>query len=414
MTFARMIHSPTRDERKTFRVDPEHLETLIDKLHQYLFVKDAEGYFIYGNKNFLELLGVSLEELRGKTDADFFSDNLVAMFRKVDQTVCETGKDWEGEESIPFPCGEKLDIWVNKTPLREDSSSQIVGVVGIFADVTRNRKEYRQYLSKKTNDLVHEILLPLQAISSNLENLIANENGQLEMSKAERYSALKTSTSQLHVLGMAAENTQKALLGDTERPYVFRKQSIRLVLEECIDVLAAFADQKCIEFRPIKLSRDLRSFPRIEMSRPDLTRAFKNVYHNAVKYSYSGSVHDSNSPYLHRWVSTFVSQTVDGNVLVSIENYGIGIQSDELPFVLDEGYRGRLSIDRHRTGSGIGLSEVKKIVDRHGGWTTIESIKKGGPWLTTLNVVLPHSQDGAAYRYDQDLETVLSEAAKST
>lgn len=388
---------------RTFHIDPTSIVDLVEKLHQFMFIKDLDGSFIYGNAPFLELMGCTAQGLHGKKDSSFFSKHLCEQFEKVDCEVRRTGNEWSGEEKIDFPSGKKLVVWCNKTPYRDDHD-QIVGVVGIFVDVTRNHEAHSQTITERTNDLVHEILIPMDSISSNLESLLAHENKEYSLDGNERIDLLKLSQAELHILGMHAENMQRTLVGDDERDMVFRHVNIKNVLNNCRTALSAVALTKNVDFRSIKL-KDFRTFPLVEMFEPDMTRAFKNIYHNAVKYSYSGS---PNSPYPKRWIETVVGPAGTGKFFIEIENFGVGITPEELPFIFDVGKRGKYSIDRQRTGSGIGLSQVKRIIARHGGTVSASSNRlPHGAWITTLRVVLPYEQSIEALRYEDNLEDSL-------
>jgi signal transduction histidine kinase len=62
-------------------------------------------------------------------------------------------------------------------------------------------------------------------------------------------------------------------------------------------------------------------------------------------------------------------------VVVEIENYGVPIPRDEIVtgFIYRLGTRGRLSGDRGRTGTGIGLADARSVARAHGGDFYIES-----------------------------------------
>src|SRR5690348_17796733 len=52
---------------------------------------------------------------------------------------------------------------------------------------------------------------------------------------------------------------------------------------------------------------------------------------------------------------------------LTVTDTGIGIPPDELPHVFERFYRGTASLDERDSGSGLGLSIVKSIVDMHRG-----------------------------------------------
>ena len=90
-------------------------------------------------------------------------------------------------------------------------------------------------------------------------------------------------------------------------------------------------------------------------------RAFYNLLINAVNYSGDSRV-------------ISVSQTVSGNrVRISVSDNGEGIAEEELPFIWDRYYKSGRQHKRAVTGSGMGLSIVKRIIELHGGSYGVQS-----------------------------------------
>lgn len=78
-----------------------------------------------------------------------------------------------------------------------------------------------------------------------------------------------------------------------------------------------------------------------------------------------------------------------GWAVLSVRDAGVGIPAEDLPHVFDRFYRGRQR-ESDIGGSGIGLTSVQQIVERHGGSVEVESVVGAG---TTVTVRLPLAAD---------------------
>ncbi len=106
---------------------------------------------------------------------------------------------------------------------------------------------------------------------------------------------------------------------------------------------------------------------------------FTNLISNAIKFNREGG-------------RVEVRLYNDGeNLTAEVADTGIGIPAENLPFIFDEFYRVRNKETRNITGSGLGLSLAKKIVDAHSG--SIQAISESGKGSTFM-VVLPRISQG--------------------
>ncbi|HTF18506.1 MAG TPA: PAS domain S-box protein [Chryseolinea sp.] len=117
------------------------LRTLIDILPDYIYVKDTEGRFIVNNNADLALMNASSEkEVMGKTAVDVFGAEIGAPFLEGDRQVIRSGLPLvDYEETIKNRKGELRFLLTNKVPLR-DSMNNIIGLVGISRDVTKQKQ----------------------------------------------------------------------------------------------------------------------------------------------------------------------------------------------------------------------------------------------------------------------------------
>ena len=116
----------------------------------------------------------------------------------------------------------------------------------------------------------------------------------------------------------------------------------------------------------------------VDADKTKIDRAFYNLLINAVNYS-----GDSRK--------VLVEQTVNGNrVRISVIDYGEGIAEADLPFIWDRYYKSGKAHKRAVTGSGLGLSIVKKIIDIHGGkYDVVSETGKGSTFWFELGLPLP-------------------------
>jgi len=110
-----------------------------------------------------------------------------------------------------------------------------------------------------------------------------------------------------------------------------------------------------------------------------LTTLLQNLLSNANKYTpRDGCIK----------VST---EVIDGHILLTVEDSGVGIPNDQTPFIFERFYR--IDGDRHpsgETGCGLGLAIVKRIVDLHHASISImpSSLTSG----TAFKIIFPLNQ----------------------
>jgi two-component system phosphate regulon sensor histidine kinase PhoR len=109
--------------------------------------------------------------------------------------------------------------------------------------------------------------------------------------------------------------------------------------------------------------------------REELLRLFENLIENALKYGASGG----------RVVVSLTSAMSGEGVpefRVMVRDFGPGIAPEHLPRLTERFYRVDVGDSRAQGGTGLGLSLVKHIVNRHRGRLLIESVPKKGATFT--------------------------------
>ena len=234
--------------------------------------------------------------------------------------------------------------------------------------------------------LAHEINTPLTGILADSENLY-----QELPSNTEFHQTAKHIFGQVLRLHMQTA-TLMSVLSEPTAMRQFSEHSIYRPLKEACELFESEALQKGLAIIGPK-ARD-GNFPNIEMSLFDLTIAFKNVIHNAVKYSYRPPKRLD----LHRTIKVWGEwdSKRKGYYSIFIQNYGVGIMPFEIEkrLIFEPYYRGEKASDRSRTGAGLGLAHARSVIeDLHHGHISVTSIHQSGDaFLTTFIISLPVKQ----------------------
>jgi two-component system phosphate regulon sensor histidine kinase PhoR len=109
--------------------------------------------------------------------------------------------------------------------------------------------------------------------------------------------------------------------------------------------------------------------------REELLRLFENLIENALKYGASGA---------KVIVSLISAISGEGTpeIRVLVRDFGPGIAPEHLPRLTERFYRVDVGDSRAQGGTGLGLSLVKHILNRHRGRLLIESVPKQGATFT--------------------------------
>lgn len=116
--------------------------TLIENIPQKIFYKDVNCIYITCNENYAYDVGVPPDKITGKTDFDFFPEDLAKKYRADDRRIMQTGVTEELAEKY-IQHGKEVTIQTIKTPIR-DAQNRVIGLLGIFWDVTEKIKAEEQ------------------------------------------------------------------------------------------------------------------------------------------------------------------------------------------------------------------------------------------------------------------------------
>lgn len=204
-------------------------------------------------------------------------------------------------------------------------------------------------------NISHDLRTPLALIYSYAEVMhdfpdeISQDQTQIIMDETKRLSSLVNDV-------MDVSRLETGTMEINKRTYSITK-SISQTMERVAELVRKDG---------YKLSFDYQEEVYVNADEIKITQAFYNLLINAIHYSVL------EKDIVIRQISH------KGFIRIEIEDHGCGIAPEDLPFIWDRYYKVDKIHKRGITGSGLGLSIVKKIIDLHGGTCGTKSSQDKG------------------------------------
>ena len=113
-------------------------ESLLDALPVGVFFKDREGRYIGCNAHFTEVLGLTEDDIRGKTVSDLWPTELAATYRRKDEELMRSRQIQHYEFRLIDKNGRIREVAYSKGPLY-DERGEVAGLVGGFFDISDHK-----------------------------------------------------------------------------------------------------------------------------------------------------------------------------------------------------------------------------------------------------------------------------------
>lgn len=240
------------------------------------------------------------------------------------------------------------------------SALLLAGVGGLW--LTRRslkpiEQSYEQ-LKQFTADASHELRSPLTVVKTSID-VVMNHPERIHPTDAKKLRAISSAANQMTQL---VEDLLLLARQDTNSVPPATQGLIPLneLLEDLVDAVELQAEEKGIQvqFSPVDAVQ-------IQGDAMQLSRLFLNLLQNAIQYTpaegrvtVSGQLRDSCS---------------QRGVVISIEDNGVGIAAEQLPFIFNRFWRADQARDRRSGGTGLGLAIAQSIAQAHGGVITVSS-----------------------------------------
>lgn len=310
-----------------------------------------------------KLTGYSEKEALGKYCGDILQGGMCKLNCPLRTAINRQRPLVEVDTTIKNRRGETILVRMNTAALL-DHNGHLIGGVEAFHDISRLKaleREKDNLISMFAHDMksaltvIGGFALRLQR-SRKLDeqkqkdylDIVRKESGKLEYLVNDFLEFSRLQTGHLK-LNLSATSLDKELI-------------------ELADSYQLKASQSGLR---LELNNE-EELPVITGDTAKLRRVFTNLLDNAIKFSKE-----------HGTITLSTHKTAD-EVIVRVEDEGIGIDPAELPYVFDSFHRGK-GVEK-REGFGLGLASVKAIVEGHGGRILVKSeLGKG----SVFSVILP-------------------------
>ncbi len=238
-------------------------------------------------------------------------------------------------------------------------------------------KELDQVKNRFFANISHELRTPLTLLLSPLETVMHGRGNQFDPETRNLLSIM-------HGNGMRLLKLINDLL-DLVRLESGRMEVKREPLEMTAFVQGlAAAPRQMADNKGLKLETYVQpDLGPVMADRDKLEKMVLNLVFNALKFTPAGGR-----------VTLRVERSAE-NLVIAVEDTGVGISAKNLPYVFDRFWQADNSSKRKYQGVGIGLSLVKELTEIQGGNVAVTSLENVG---TTFTVSLPFlaAQKGAA------------------
>ena len=374
--------------QKAIRESEEKYRNITENIDDFLYTFERIG-------NFMRPLfyTAAVEKITGYTQADFLSDSRLFMkiihpddfpvVKKKLSSFIKSKVQKSGEMEFRIINKQGNIVWVrNKVSFVKNTAGKIVKLYGLVSDITLNRQA-EEKLRKSTDELMklnetkdrfisiisHDLRTPFSSILGFTDLLINDAELTNEERKQYVNYIQESSRSMLSLVNSLLDWTR---LQTGRIKFEPERVDAVAIIEKSIHTVSGDAMQKGVEI--------YSTVPKgkfVYVDKNLISQVFNNLLSNANKFTKQGD----------RITISVKPATMMNFLEFSVRDTGQGIKSENLGKLFSVDTKFTTEGTAGEKGSGLGLSLVKEIIDKHGGKIWAESeYGKGSNFMFTLPV----------------------------
>lgn len=235
------------------------------------------------------------------------------------------------------------------------STDEVSHLANSFNDMLQRLEEAFIIKKQFAANAAHELKTPLTIIKASLQVLNLDDSPSIDDYK-ESFNYIEQSLEKL----IDTVNNLISLTNESIKDN-FEKIKLKEILQQ---ILFELSDK--IKEKNINISLSEREFV-IRGHKTLIFRAFYNLIENSIKYNKANGT-----------INIYLENKVPNKVNIIISDSGFGMSESDLKHIYEPFFRANHKISENIDGSGLGMSIVKLIIEKHNGEINIESKKDLG------------------------------------
>ncbi len=333
---------------------------------------DDQDEIVHINESFSMLFGYFLEEIKGQSLNDIIVPPELKEEAESYSDQTRAGNQINKESYRKKKDGTLVYVQIVGVPVTVNDST--VGIYGMYVDLTERKnaeekmrmaKELAEQSNKLKSEFLaqmsHEIRTPLNAVIGNVDYLDSSLDEKMDPNTRDCFDGIKLASKRIiRTIDLILDVSE--LQTGAFRPSLKEIDINSKVLNKLFNEFRTAADNKGLDLTfkcEIKESKVIAD----EYS---ITQIFANLIDNAIKYTLKGKV------------EILLTKNKDGNIVVEVNDTGIGMSMDFLPHLFEPFVQEEMGYTRTFDGNGLGLALVKRYCEINNADIEVESKKNHG------------------------------------
>jgi signal transduction histidine kinase len=258
---------------------------------------------------------------------------------------------------------ERGNFHIRTTIKTNDELAQLSDAINRSALALSKMEDEQIQLDKSKSEFLsitsHELRTPITPLKAQLQMLNQEYFGPLTEKQKESLTIILRNAERLNKI--IEDFLEVSRIEAARLKFAFKKTNLKETVQETKDFMTGFAKEK-----NINLVAQVGELPIIELDPDRISQVLRNLVHNAIKFSPTGS-------------SIEIKAELQKDFIVfSVKDQGIGLTAEDQIRVFEPFYQVEGSLSRNYGGTGLGLTICRGIIEAQKGKIWVESKQSAG------------------------------------